>query len=180
MARTPVGTIKQSLSTTALLVYIASRLENVPKADLDSYAEKLGIQVGANAIRNAPRTSALLDSAPNRSAVVQPWALLNYEALDLFVAIAKIGTYGNAHETARAIASIPGVIESWGFADGGPVLVEVAYERRSDQTALRSRLGEFGRIDEWREVDDRHPEAAATTFRTLARRAAERERLRVE
>lgn len=172
----PVGTRKQPLSDTALFAHVAARLEGIGVGHLRTWAEELGVRAGPLAIRRAPFTAELLADAPDRERAVRRWALVDYDALDLFLAVVTLRCSESHRDTLLGIEQLAGVVELLGL-DDGQVLAIVIYERRSDQRALQTALGEFADVESWRVVDERRPLAAISTFRHLARAAARRERL---
>lgn len=176
MARTPVGTRAQPLSDTALFAHVASRLEDVGVRRLGSWAAELGVLAGPLAIRRAPFTAERLADAPERERAVRRWALVDYDALDLFLAVVTLRCSGARRAALDGIEQLKGVIELLRLVDG-QLLAMVVYERRSDQRALRTALSEFADIESWRVVEERRPLAAISTFRQLALDAARHEQL---
>jgi hypothetical protein len=172
MARTPVGTDRQPRTDTALFAHIAAKLEGVGVRQLGAWAAELGLLAGAEAIRRAPSTAERLDAISDRRRVVRRWALIDYDALDLFVAVVTLSCSGAREAALRGLERVRGVIDLLALEDGRTVLAIVVYERRQDQRALRTALGEFADVGAWRVVDERRPLAAISTFRTLALKAA--------
>jgi hypothetical protein len=177
MTRTPVGTIPQPRSDTALFAHIAMRLENVAVKRLDEWAQELGIRVGAKALRGAPRTAARLLNAPGASRVVRRWALVDFDVLNFFAALVTLRIERRESTTMSRLEQVSGVIELLPVEHSQEVFAVVIFERRSDQCALKSMLTEFGDIVDWRPIEEQRPRAAINTFRSLALAAAERERL---
>lgn len=177
MTRTPVGTLRQPLSDTALFAHIAYRLEDVRVGDLSSWAKQLGVLVGEKAIRDAPRTAERLKTPHGSSPAIRPWALVDFASLNMFAAIVTLRVAGARRQTSRALEQTLGVIEVLVPSHSNELLVVVAYERRHDKTALEAKLGEFAEVVGWQELDERLPDAAISTFRGLALAAAGREGL---
>lgn len=175
MARTPDGAAQQPRTDTALFAHIAYKLEGVATADLNTWAGELGVRVGADALRNAPHHAARLDRLADRRSILRPWFLPDWRALDFFAAVARLRMDGRDRTQIDRLEADRGVVDL--LASEGEVTVIVIYERRSDRDALRARLEDFGSIAGWQEVEGHRPAALVSTFRSLAREAAERELL---
>jgi hypothetical protein len=175
MSRTPVGTTQQSRSDTALFAHVAWRLEGGRTDQIAEMGRTLGIAVGDNAIRKAPNTAARLEHRDGRIAL-RRWCLVDLEALNFFEALVEL-RLAEPHDTAyRGLAGVAGVTHLLRTAIERALAI-VIYERRSDELALRAKLGEFARIVRWEVVKDHDETPAVGTWRALARQAAERERL---
>jgi hypothetical protein len=176
MARHPVGTIRQPLTDTVLFAHIASRLENVGNNDLGAWALGLGLQAGPQAIRGAPRTATRLIGVAAPGRAIRPWALIDYEALNFFMAVARLQIPGGEAVLDR-LEQVRGVIDLLCVKENTEIIATVIYERRHEMNALQSVLVEFGKITEWQQVEDSRPTAALSTFRRLAQAAAAAEGL---
>jgi hypothetical protein len=137
----------------------------------------LRIKAGENAIRKAPATSARLLDLPSPEAALRPWIHVDTDALNFFTAIVRLrssrpGPYAGIDE-------IPGVTQLFRLEANDQLLAVVLYERRSDQMRLRARLGELAEIISWEVVARQTLDPTITTWRALARDAAEQEGLLV-
>jgi hypothetical protein len=177
MTRRPVGTRRQPLSDTALFAHVASRLEHVSVRRLDDWLAELGLAVGADAVRRAPGTAARLAGAFDPGAAIRPWALVDYAALDLFLAAITLRFAGSRSHVLAGLERVDGVVDVLGVHARNEALLIAVFERRHDRTALEQRLGEFGDVLDWRDIDEHRPTAAITTFRSLAQTAGRAERL---
>jgi hypothetical protein len=177
MTRSPVGTVTQPRSDTALFAHAAMRLENVPVAQQTRWAKKLGIRVGAKALREAPQTAERLQSAAHADAAVRRWVLIDYAALDFFTALVTLHLGRRDRATMNRLEQVSGVVELLVVERSAEILALVIYERRSDKRALEGVLTEFGDIIGWHAIEEQRPKAAISTFRSLALAAACRERL---
>ena len=175
MSRGPDGIARQPKTDTALFAHIAYKLERVETAELNAWATKLGIGVGADALRNAVHHATRLDGTVDRRRVVQPWLRPDWRALDFFMAVARLQLIDSELAQLDQLETDKGVVEL--FASGRDATAVVVYERRGDRDALKARLENFGTIADWQEVDEHRPQAIVSTFRNLAREAALRERL---
>lgn len=175
MSRTPDGTVPQPRSDTALFAHYAYRLEGAKTGELNRWAERAGLAVGRDALRNAPRHAMRLDGTEDRDAVVAPWLRIDWAALDFFMAMVRLRPVGFGKSDLDALEKLEGVVDV--YVMGETAVVIVVFERRSDRDSLRLRLGDFGRIIDWEEVHEHRPGALATTFRSLARAASVREGL---
>jgi hypothetical protein len=160
---------------TALFGHIAYKLEGMRLADLDQWAEGVGIEVDAEALRRAPAKSARLAERPGRERALRPGLRIDWRALDFFVALVRlrIASAGAVDQ----LESARGVIDVFSLEADREALVVVVYERRHDREALELKLAEFGQVLAWESVQDHRPGAAISTFRAFAREAAMREGL---
>lgn len=177
MTRPSVGTVRQPRSDTALFAHVAMRLEDVHVKQMNEWARKLGIRVGAKALREAPKTAERLPSTADANRVVRPWALVDYAALDFFTALVTLRVERRERTTMDRLEQVSGVVELLAVERSQEMQALVIFERLSDKRALEAGLAEFADIVDWRAIDDRRPRAAIATFRSLALRAAEREQL---
>jgi len=173
MSRTPVGTIQQPRSDTALFAHVAWQLEGGRIAALPEMRHTLGVGVGDNAIRKALRTAARLESRDGSKAL-RPWCLVDLEALDFFEALVELRL--STPDDAAHLAGVMGVTHLL-RVNAERVLAVVVYERRSSERALRASLEEHAQIVRWEVLDDHDQTPAISTWRALARQAAGRERL---
>jgi hypothetical protein len=179
MARRPVGTRAQPRSDTALFAHIAYRLEGMATSEIGPYAtEVLHIKAGENAIRKAPATSSRLQDVASPDAALRPWLNVDADALDFFTAVVRLRC--RRHGRYAGIDKVPGVTQLFRLEASDELLAVVLYERRSDQIRLRARLGELAEIITWEIVARQTLNPAITTWRALARDAAEREGLLIE
>jgi hypothetical protein len=176
MTRTSVGTDTQARSDTALLAHVAYKLEGVATKDLSRWAVALGISVGEQAIRKAPRTAARMQGQA-RARVVGPRTEVDYAALNFFQAMVTLQPSSPREQTTRELERVCGVVELLAAEDRDELFALVVYERLSDKRTLRGRLAEHGDVIDWCAIEQRRTAAAAATFRALARQAAKRERL---
>jgi hypothetical protein len=144
-------------------------------AQIADVALELGIAVGETAIRKAPGTSPRIQGTTAKDAL-RSWILIDLEVLDFFEALVAVRLADSPDMAYRALAGVPGVSE---LLRTGPRLAYaiVIYDRRSEERALRARIEEFAHVDRWEVIQHHDRAPALATWRTLARRAADRERL---
>jgi hypothetical protein len=176
MGRRTKGDLAQRRSDTLLFAHIAARMEGVDRGALDAWADRLGLEVDAEAIRHKPAAAERLDGR-DHLAIVRPWLSVDWRALDFFFAIVDLEGATTEQEL-RQIEAIPGVIDLFAILDEAQLVAHVVYERLQDRESLRVKLGEFCQITSWREVAQHRPGAAISTARRLATEAADREHLR--
>jgi hypothetical protein len=177
MARGPDGTDTQPRTDTALFAFLAAKLEGIQTGGLKTWAQELGVSVGADAIRNAVHHAARLDRLVDRRSAARPWVLADWRALDFFSALVRLELGDVGEESAGRLEAIPGVVDLYLLEGGAEAVALVVFERRHERDALKGRLEEFGRILDWQMVEEQRPGAAITTFRGLALSAAAREGL---
>ncbi|HVY79067.1 MAG TPA: hypothetical protein VG898_11225 [Solirubrobacterales bacterium] len=175
MSRTPDGTVPQPRSDTALFAHYAYKLEDAKTHDLNRWASRVGLAVGRDALRNAPKHAARLDRAADRDAVAAPWLRVDWHALDFFMAMVRLQLIAPRKSDLDSLEGLEGIVDL--YVAGETALAIVVFERRSDRESLRLRLGDFGTILDWDEVDEHRPGALTSTFRGLARAASLREGL---
>ena len=175
MTRKPDGIRPQAETDAALFAHIAYRLDDIRVKEIHRYATSvLGIDVGYNAIRFAPATAARIADLP--SPPLRPWLLVDLDALNFFTALVCVRNASDS-DVFSAVARVPGVVHVMRLMSHGDVVAIVIYEDRAQQRMLRARLGEIADIVSWEHVDFASHEPAILTWRSLARRAGEREGL---
>lgn len=170
------GIVAQPLSDTALFAYLAFKFEDRKLREYTQWAERLGVDVGKTAVRDAPSTAARLEESPDRARAVRPWVNVNWLELNFFVALVRLRT-SDPLGVINLLEGVAGVVTVCRMASPGELVVTVVYERRSDREALRRRFADLGDLLGWDEVEEQRSDAAASTARTFAREAAAREHL---
>jgi hypothetical protein len=169
----PRGNENQLLTDTALFGHIAARLEGVVEDDLPGWAAKLGIDVGANALRKSPNHATRIGASAGRS-VLRKSLAIDWASLNFFSATARLRLHGS--DDFQRLAAVPGVVDLY-LLEGALALLIVVYERLNDQRALESGLRAFGELESWERIESYRHDALQRTSREFARRAAEREGL---
>ena len=186
MGRLPRGDENQPRTDAALFGHIAYKLEGKKGKELDAWAQALGIDVGADGLRKAPLHSARLQQASGRRPALRPWLAVDWIELNFFVVSARLRLERGDEEGERRsrgdealdqLVRLPGVVDLHSLGEGALAQLIVVYEHRQEREALKRRLGEFGLLESWEEVDSHRPEAAISTSRALALEAAGREGL---
>jgi hypothetical protein len=176
MAGQPVGNVSQPRSDTALFAHIAAGLSDVGVEELQRFAtDTLQVAVGANAIRRARGTSQRIVGVAVPDNVIRPWLLVDAGALDFFHAIVRVRLLDQAKGV--RLEQTAGVLKVTRLEGSRDVIVDVIYERRSDQRRLEAKLGEIAEVLSWEVVTEQSHEASVLTWSELAKTAAQRELL---
>jgi hypothetical protein len=179
MARTPEGNVKKEESDTALYSYVASRVERVSgKEKKDRFLRTdLGVAVAHNAIeKRVSGVRARLSIDPFETTFQVDEAALGLHRILLHFP----GDGASQSDLQDALESTPGIRQ---ILEGGHArdLWAVAVVRNDeDRALLRAALSELTDRFIWDEVLFETHRPAAQTWRELARRAAEDERLLLE
>jgi hypothetical protein len=190
MPRTPLGSVPQDDSRTALFAYFAARLEGVPVAEFASFFKELGITVGPAAAMRAMRP--LRRQSPHKRlpgrptaaggssqgpSVFREWLLIEELRLDLEVAFVQFpGDCGRQSDLIEALRTIPGVRQLVELQQDRTVVALLLFSGSEQRTDLRSRLEEIAPRFFWDDVIFETHEPARQAWRELARRAAQVER----
>jgi hypothetical protein len=194
MARTPRGTLPQTLSKTALYAYFAARLRGVPARAMDDYLDELGVAVRHDAVlragssarsrrsgesrRGRKPASGTPSSTSTRRSVFFDSLLIDALALDVELALARVpGTGASRHDLVVALQDVNGVRQLLETGHRRDIYLVVMFEGPRHRRELRAQLDELVPELVWDDILFESQTSAAAAWEELARRAARDERL---
>lgn len=189
MARTPVGTVPQRQSRTALFSYIAGRLAGVCVTDQARFYEvELRVRIGRDGAEHAaglrrhpqPGKRARGPAPAQPQPVVRPedaalreWLLVEEHKLDLDSAMIRFpGSGRRQSDLLRGLDGVHGVRQVIELSEQRDVLAIVIFDGRDDRRRLRAELEELAWSMIWEDIESESHDPATATWKHLARHAA--------
>lgn len=196
--RPPRGEVAQKDSRTALRTHIACKLAGRHDS---AFLDEIGVAVNTTAVGRAgggatthpdaytppgPHPGAVTvarrEAAPARSPALRQWLAVDYEALDISLALVTVRAADEGQQLSlySLLRDVPGVVQVLLLvpsADQWLVMAVVAWDGEADARRLRGRFKELGASWGWQQIEIQTVLPAQATWRHLAVVAAKTEGL---